>query len=142
MFNPRVLRRLFWFFLLGVLIGVCVGKLAAASEPAPLPPVAVITSSPAPILAAAPLSGPDDEGCGDEASCYAIIYTPGFCDLVTKYGWWWYFAYCDQREGFMAAQSVTYTFLSDGSVFIDVIRVDDLGRRIRVIRHLPARERK
>lgn len=139
MFNPRVLRRLFWFFLLGVLIGVCVGKLAAASQPAPRP-VAVITSSPAPVLAVASLSGPDDEGCGDEASCYAIIYTPGFCELVTKYGWWWYFAYCDQREGgrLMADDTIFVTELPDASVRVDLFRVN-AERRIHMIRFLPAR---
>lgn len=27
----------------------------------------------------------------------AVIYTPSICDVVTPYGWAYYFFYCDQR---------------------------------------------
>lgn len=102
MFTPTR-KRLFYGFIFAVLLGVLFGVVKGQAA--------------------------SDEGCGSDEECYAIMLNPGFCDIVPKYGWWYYFAFCDKREGGAMAMSTTYDFQADGSVIVAVTAEDEHGHK-------------
>jgi hypothetical protein len=120
-------RQVALIFLLGVLLGIVfvgAAKGSAAMPDAVAVPVAMESGM-----------------CGEESDdCYLMIYTPGICDMVVKYGYWYYAFYCDQREGgrLMAGDIFAVEYLPDGSTRVELFRVVD-DRRVYMVRHMPPR---
>jgi hypothetical protein len=57
-----------------------------------------------------------------------IVYYPGICSVLEKYGYWYYFFAChleDNNE--LMAQSVTQTLDSDGTLTTDITRTHKDG---------------
>jgi hypothetical protein len=96
-----------------------------------------LDGSPTVLRGFAPVVHAQDD-CQDE-TCEEFAYQPPYpsniCELVTQYGWWWYFLYCDQRDG-LAAES-TATIDRGDSITIQIHRRYHDGREVfleRVIR--------
>jgi hypothetical protein len=56
-----------------------------------------------------------------------IIYYPGICAHLEKYGYWYYFFACHMEENGLMAQSVTQTLDSDGTLTTDIYRTHKDG---------------
>lgn len=105
-------RQILIAFLVSVLIGICFVAAAKASS---------------------------GDGCGTEEECYAIIWSPSFCDLVPAYSYWWYAAYCDLR-GYGRIAGLEVNEQPDGSVVTALILDTEHGRA-RIVRYIAPRHR-
>lgn len=118
-------RQIAFLLVIGILLGIA--AVTAVKLHASAPPAAV--SAPAVM----------SDMCGDESDdCYLLIYTPGICEMVQKYGYWYYAFYCDQREAgrLMAGDAVFFYELPDASLQVDLFRLEG-DHRIHMIRHMP-----
>jgi hypothetical protein len=67
-----------------------------------------------------------------------VIYYPGICDVLEPYTYWWGFWGCEGRTD-ATTETVTYHFLPDGRVLVEIIREYPGGERSTVIRELKGR---
>jgi hypothetical protein len=56
-----------------------------------------------------------------------IVYYPGICSYLEKYGYWYYFFACHLEENGLQSQEVTQTLDSDGTLTTDITRTHKDG---------------
>jgi hypothetical protein len=73
------------------------------------------------------------------STCFAV-YQPGLCSLLEPWTYWWGFWGCENRTEGLTAETVTYHFLPDGRVLVEIIREYPGGQRSIVIRELKGQD--